>query len=136
MFLTHQKFIPIHSQNFLSVCKKYFLNYQVLFCKQTVTTSILIELENYLIYLLKLFLARMIFSKNLLKVPAAPDTDQGRKMTKYELSMKIGLKDNLNILLLVLCLCRTIKELIVSNLAVITENCCTRGLKFIYAQKI
>lgn len=65
---------------------------------------------------------RQILSKHLLKVPPAPDTEAGQKMSKYELSMKIGLKDDLTKILLTLCLCRTIKELIITNLATITEN--------------
>lgn len=65
---------------------------------------------------------RQILSNHLLKRPPAPDTEQGKKMSPYELSMKIGLKNDLNIILLILYLCRTIKELIVSNLPIITEN--------------
>ncbi|KAH0787317.1 hypothetical protein GPJ56_008828 [Histomonas meleagridis] len=64
---------------------------------------------------------RQKLSQVLANPPAAPNTEEGQKMTPFERSMKIGLTNDLNLLLLTICILRSTKELIQLNLPLLMK---------------
>ena len=84
------------------------------------------ELSNCLVATLHIVAASLnsvheIISKSLAFPPPVPPGMENKQMTKFELSMKYGFKNDLQMILLILSISRSIKEVIISNLPLVQQ---------------